>query len=70
MSCNVGNLDRLVRLCAGVGLFLLPFVNQAPLWDTPWLRYGMALVGLALAATSVFRICPLYRLFGLNTCRA
>ncbi len=69
MTCNVGNMDRLARLCAGVGLFLSPFVNEVVLWDSAWLRYGVALIGLALAGTSALRVCPPYRLLGLNTCR-
>ncbi|WP_342777057.1 DUF2892 domain-containing protein [Thalassobius vesicularis] len=69
MTCNVGNLDRLVRLVAGVGIFLMPFVAGWDIWNVDAAKYAVAAIGGAIALTSAFRICPLYRVLGLNTCR-
>ena len=69
MTCNVGNLDRLVRLVVGTGLFLLPFASDWVVWTNDIAKYAVAAIGAALALTSALRTCPLYRFVGLNTCR-
>lgn len=69
MTCNVGNLDRLVRLVLGVCVFLMPFVSGWDIWTNDIAKYVVAAIGAVLALTSVFRFCPLYRIFGVNTCR-
>ncbi|WP_319825543.1 DUF2892 domain-containing protein [Thalassovita sp.] len=69
MNCNLGNLDRLLRLIAGVGLFLLPFASGWDVWQLDAVKYGTAAIGGGLALTSSFRFCPVYRILGLNTCR-
>lgn len=58
---NVGGLDRFIRILVGMVLLALIFVGPKTLWG---------LVGLIPFLTGVFRTCPLYRLFGLNTCRS
>ena len=69
MPENVGNLDRLFRLILGAVLFLMPVITQAPMFDAPVLKYATMIIGLILAGTSAFKFCPLYRLFGISTCR-
>ncbi len=56
---NVGPLDRFVRVA--LGLFLLSLV----FWG-PHTLFG--LVGLVPLFTGAVGSCPLYRLFGFNTC--
>ncbi len=70
MTCNVGNLDRLIRLVLGVGLFLSPYLTHFPVWDIGVARIAVMVVGALLAFSSALRFCPLYRLLGINTCRA
>ena len=67
--CNVGNLDRLVRLVLGVAVFLMPFATGWDIWSAALAKYGAAAIGAVLALTSVFQFCPLYRLLSINTCR-
>jgi hypothetical protein len=58
MTHNVGGLDRMLRIAAGVVLLALAF---GPLgW---W-----GLIGVVPLATGLLRWCPLYPLLGLNTC--
>lgn len=61
MKANVGGVDRVLRILAGVGLLATVFVLDS---DARWL----GLVGLLPLATGVFRFCPAYALFGLSTC--
>lgn len=69
MTANLGNLDRVIRLVLGIALILAPLVYTSALWDSSVLKYGAIVVGLVLAGTSAMRFCPLYRIFGINTCR-
>lgn len=71
MSANVGTIDRIVRLLAGLVLIALPFAAPAlPAWNSEIALYGLPAVGAVLVLTALVRFCPLYRLFGLRTCRA
>lgn len=61
MQMNIGHTDRLVRLTIAVILLGLAFVLPTPL---KWI----SLIGLVPLLTGLIRWCPLYTLFGLNTC--
>lgn len=58
MKSNVGGIDRIARIGAGLGL-----VAWALLGGPAWAWIGV--VPLATGATS---FCPLYPILGLNTC--
>ena len=60
MGKNVGVVDRIVRLVAGVLLIVLVFVGPQIPWG--WL-------GLIPIATALVGWCPAYRLLGIRTCR-
>jgi hypothetical protein len=57
---NVGALDRVLRIVAGLILISLVFVGP----QTPW-----GWIGIIPLVTGLFSTCPLYRLIGVNTCR-
>jgi len=57
---NVGGIDRILRVAVGLVLIALVFVGP----KTPW-----GWVGLVPLVTGLFRMCPLYALFGIDTCR-
>lgn len=61
MKANVGGMDRILRIVAGVGLLGLFFIleGNARYWG---------LVGLVPLLTGVMNFCPLYTLLGINTC--
>ena len=69
MVANVGTPDRILRLVAGVILILLPLFTSYSLWESKLAAFGLPVVGAVLVVTAVFRFCPLYRLFGLRSCR-
>ncbi len=60
MKCNVGTIDRIIR--ALLGVILLIWGIAASLW---W----AIVVGIILLVTAGIRFCPLYRLFGISTCK-
>jgi len=59
MKANVGGLDRIIRILAGLALL------GAGYYFKSWL----GLVGLLPILTGVFRFCPAYLPFGLSTCK-
>jgi hypothetical protein len=60
MTANVGGIDRILRIVAGLVLIALAAANVVGLWGY--------IVGGIVLATGVFRFCGAYTLFGLNTC--
>lgn len=59
MSSNVGGLDRILRIVAGLALIGAAAAGLIGAWGY---------VGIVPLATGLFRFCPAYRLVGLNTC--
>ena len=69
MRANVGSMDRVVRLIVGLALIVAAFLPALGLVAMPALQWGAALLGVVLIGTALMRFCPLYRLFGLSTCK-
>lgn len=61
MTQNVGTADRTVRIAIGIALLLAAVLIESP---NRW----FGLVGLIPLLTGIFGNCPLYALFGINTC--
>jgi len=61
MAANVGRIDRILRIVAGIAVLSLFFMLEGNA------RYW-ALLGLVPLLTGLFRFCPAYSLFGLSTC--
>lgn len=59
MKMNVGGVDRILRIVAGLVLIGLTLAGQIGVWG--W-------IGLLPLLTGIFRFCPAYTLFGMNTC--
>jgi hypothetical protein len=65
--CNVGGIDRVLRIIVGLALISLvfigaqiPFIGQNVAWG--W-------IGIVPLATGIFRFCPAYALLGVRTCK-
>jgi hypothetical protein len=59
MKCNVGSIDRILRISVGIVLVALAASGTVGWWG--WL-------GLIPLATGIFRFCPAYPLLGINSC--
>ena len=59
MKSNVGGIDKILRIVAGLALILWAILG-GPVWT--W-------IGVVPLATGVFRFCPAYLPFGASTCR-
>ena len=60
MKCNVGGIDRILRIAVGALLVALAITNVVGWWA--WL-------GLIPLTTGLFRFCPAYPLLGITSCR-
>lgn len=59
MKANVGSIDRVVRILAGLGLIGITLAGIIGPWG--W-------IGVVPLATGIFRFCPAYLPFGISTC--
>jgi NADH:ubiquinone oxidoreductase subunit 4 (subunit M) len=59
MKSNVGGLDRVVRIVAGLGLVALAATGTVGMWGY---------IGIVPILTGTFKFCPAYTLLGMNTC--
>ena len=60
MTKNIGNIERVVRIAAGLVLMALAATSTLGVWA--WL-------GVVPLATGVLGWCPPYSLLGINTCK-
>lgn len=68
MSVNVGTIDRILRALIGIAALALVFYGPiAGGWG--WERVALVAVSAIMLGTSMIKFCPLYRLFGLRTCK-
>jgi hypothetical protein len=57
MKCNLGKIDRIIRIVIGLGIAIAGVIFKS-YWG---------LVGIALMATGIFGYCLLYMPFKINT---
>ncbi|NVO06072.1 MAG: DUF2892 domain-containing protein [Rhodoferax sp.] len=59
MKPNEGTIDRALRVAAGILLLALTFTGAIGAWG--W-------IGVVPLLTGAVGFCPLYTVFGINTC--
>lgn len=65
MKKNMGNTDKIIRLIAAAiiaTLYALGYVSGT-------LGIILLVVAVIFAATSFINFCPIYAIFGINTCK-
>lgn len=60
MKANVGGVDRIVRIVAGLALIAWALFGSGPSW---------AWIGVVPLATGLINFCPAYSILGINTCK-
>ena len=61
MTKNVGTVDRVIRIIAGLGLIALAVTGPKVVWG--W-------IGILPLATALVSWCPAYSLLGVKTCKS
>jgi Protein of unknown function (DUF2892) len=59
MKCNVGGVDRVLRIVIGLVLVGMAATNLVGIWG--W-------IGIVPLVTGLFRFCPLYSIIRINSC--
>lgn len=69
MTTNVGTIDRVLRAVLGLVLLYLAFASGLPLFDGALFKYGAAVIGVVMLVVAAVRVCPIYSIIGIKTCR-
>ncbi|KIN73488.1 YgaP family membrane protein [Sulfitobacter guttiformis] len=69
MITNLGTVDRAFRLVLGIVLLALPFMSGLALFESVAATIVSVIAGLIMIGTSAMKFCPLYRIFGIRTCK-
>jgi hypothetical protein len=59
MKVNVGTVDRIIRIVAGIALIGLAVAGTIGPWGY---------LGIVAILTGLMRVCPAYSLLGVSTC--
>jgi hypothetical protein len=69
MTTNLGNLDRIFRALLGIVLLAAPFVSGLAIFNGTTATIISVIAGLVMLGTSAVKFCPIYRIFGIRTCK-
>lgn len=61
MKSNVGGIDKILRIVAGIGLIGATVAGVLPVWGY---------IGIVPLVTGLMGWCPAYTLLGIKTCPA
>lgn len=65
MKSNLGSIDKAIRILIAVALSILYFTGTV----TGTLAYVLLAAGAILLLTALINFCPMYRIFGISTCK-
>jgi TM2 domain-containing membrane protein YozV len=65
MKKNMGSTDKVIRIVIAIGIALLYYFNIIE----GTLAYILMALAIIFLITSFISFCPLYTLFGVNTCK-
>ncbi|MGB5383656.1 MAG: DUF2892 domain-containing protein [Lutimonas sp.] len=65
MTKNVGSTDKIIRYVLAVVALYFAYTGALA---SPW-NYLLYVVALIMVVTAVTGVCPLFSLFGINTCK-
>jgi len=65
MTKNMGSTDRFIRIFIAIAIGAMYYSDII----TGTLAYVLIAVSVIFAITSFISFCPLYTLFGINTCK-
>ena len=60
MKTNIGKVERIIRVVAGLVILSLTFIGPQSLWG---------LLGIVPLATGLAGWCPPYAMLGISTCK-
>lgn len=64
MKKNMGNIDRIIRIVVAIIFVALYYTGDI----TGTLGISLVILSVVFVATSFTSFCPLYAIFGMNSC--
>jgi len=65
MIKNVGSIDKIIRLIIAAVAIYAAYTGMVA---SPW-NYVLYVVAVIMVATSLMGSCPLFSIFGINSCK-
>jgi hypothetical protein len=65
MKANMGKADKTIRILLALVIAVLVYTDIV----TGIAGYGLLVLAAVFLLTSIINFCPLYKLFGIDTCR-
>lgn len=65
MRKNLGSTDKIVRMVLGIAIGYFAYSTTI---ETNWIQYLLYVISGIMLLTSIVSFCPLYTVFGANTC--
>lgn len=66
MKKNIGNADRIIRILIAIVFVTLYYTGTL----TGIIGIALMILSVVFVATSFLSFCPLYAIFGINSCAA
>lgn len=66
MKKTVGSTDSIIRVLLAVAIGYFTYTTS---FEAFWLQTLLYIVSIVLLITSITGLCPLYSIFGINTCK-
>jgi len=65
MKKNVGSIDKIIRLIIAIAAIYAAYTGMVA---SPW-NYALYVVAVIMVATSLMGSCPIFSVFGINSCK-
>ena len=65
MKKNVGSTDKIIRMVLAIAIGYFAYSTT---FETNWIQYVLYIISAVMLVTPITGYCPLYTLFGINTC--
>ena len=66
MKKNVGNIDKIIRLVIVIGISYIAYSIE---FENLWMIYALWIIAAILLLTVLTSWCPIFKIFGLNSCK-
>jgi len=66
MKANTGSTDRIIRIILAI---IIGYYAYSTSFEVAWIQIVLYVVAAILLITTFIKFCPLYAIFGINTCK-
>jgi len=66
MKANTGSTDRIIRIVLAI---IIGYYAYSTSFEVAWIQIVLYVVSAILLITTFIKFCPLYAIFGINTCK-